>query len=152
MENIEQQTIQYSPVKAKFGGAHWFYWLAAASIVNSLIVFFFHTPNSLVAFGITRWTDGTNGPLSAQGVVPPMEPTALATNILIALVFAGFGYFASRGSDLAFVIGIFLYILDSMLSIGLRDVFGFSFHILGLYFLIRGLLASRHLRENATTI
>lgn len=152
MENIEQQTIQYSPREAKFSGAHWFYWLAAASVINSLVVYFFHTPNSLVAFGISRWTDGTAGPLSAEGVVPPMEPLALATNILMAAVFAGFGYFASRGSDIAFVLGIFLYIVDAMLSIGLRDVFGFGFHLLGLYFLIRGLLASRHLRENATTI
>lgn len=152
MEHIEQQTLQYSPRKAKFSGAHWFYWLAAASIVNSLIVFYYNVPNSMVAFGITRWTDGTAGPLSAEGVVPPLHATALVVNILIALGFAGFGYLASRGSDLAFVLGIFLYVLDAILLIGLRDTFGFGFHLVGLYFLIRGLLASRHLRENATTI
>lgn len=152
MENIEQQTIQYSPGKAKSGGAHWFYWLAAASIINSLIVFFFRTPNSMAAFGITRWTDGTAGGLTAEGVVPPMLASALAINMLIALVFAAFGYFASRGNDVAFVLGIFLYVIDTMLVIGLRDFFGFGFHLVGLYFLTRGLLASRHLRENATTI
>mgnify|MGYP003389963070 CR=1 FL=1 len=152
MQNIEQDTIQYSPGKGKFGGAHWFYWLAAASIANSLVVFFFNTPNSMAAFGLTQWIDGTSGGLSAQGVVPPMLVTALIINILIALGFAAFGYLAGRGSDLAFVIGIFLYLLDAMLVIGLRDVFGFGFHMVGLYFLTRGLLASRHLRENATTI
>ncbi len=152
MQNIEQDTIQYSPGKRKFGGAHWFYWLGAASIANSLVVFFFNTPNSMAAFGITRWVDGTSGALTAEGVVPPMLATALVINILIALGFAAFGYLASRGSDLAFVIGIFLYLVDAMLLIGLRDVFGFGFHMVGLYFLMRGLLASRHLRENATTI
>lgn len=152
MENIEQQTIQYSPRKAKFSGAHWFYWLAAASIVNSLVVFYFNTPNSMAAFGITRWIDGTSGALTAEGVVPPMLASALVVNILIALVFAAFGYLAARGSDIAFVLGIFLYLIDAMLIIGLRDFFGFGFHLVGLYFLIRGLLASRHLRENATTI
>ena len=106
----------------------------------------------MAAFGITRWVDGTSGGLSTEGVVPPMLVTALIVNILIALGFAAFGFLASRGSDLAFVIGIFLYLIDAMLSIGLRDVFGFGFHIVGLYFLTRGLLASRHLRENATTI
>jgi hypothetical protein len=152
MENIEQQTLQYTPQKAKYSGAHWFYWLAAASIVNSLIVYFYNTPNSMVAFGITRWTDGTAGPLSVEGVVPPLHTSALMVNILIALGFAAFGYFARRGSDIAFVLGIFLYIIDAMLLIGMRDTFGFGFHLVGLYFLIRGLLASRHLRENATTI
>jgi hypothetical protein len=152
MQNIEQQTIQYSPRQAKNSGAHWFYWLAAASIINSLVVFFFHTPNSMVAFGLTRWIDGTAGALTAQGVVPPMEPLALVANILIALGFAGFGYLAARGSDTAFVVGIFLYVVDAMLIIGMRDFFGFGFHLLGLYFLVRGLLASRHLKENATTI
>lgn len=152
MENIEQQTIQYSPKKAKTSGAHWFYWLAAASIVNSLIVFYFNTPNSMAAFGITRWIDGTAGGLSAAGVVPSMVASALIINILIALGFAVLGYFAERGNDFAFVLGIFLYVVDSMLILGLRDLFGFSFHLVGLYFLIRGLLASRHLRENATTI
>jgi hypothetical protein len=152
MENIEQQTIQYSPEKAKFSGAHWFYWLAAASIANSLIVFYYNTPNSMAAFGITRWIDGTAGALTAEGVVPPLTASALVINILIALGFAAFGYLARRGSDFAFVLGIFLYIIDAMLMIGLRDTFGFGFHLVGLYFLIRGLLASRHLRENATTI
>lgn len=152
MENIERQTIQYSPGEAKSGGAHWFYWLAVASIINSLIVFIFNTPNSMVAFGITRWLDGTSGGLTAEGVVPPMLASALAINVLIALGFAAFGFFAARGSDVAFVLGIFLYVIDSMLVIGLRDFFGFGFHLVGLYFLIRGLLASRHLRENATTI
>ncbi|QYO67328.1 hypothetical protein [Leptolyngbya sp. 7M] len=152
MEHIEQQTIQYSPRQARNAGAHWFYWLALASAVNSLIVFYFNTPNSMAAFGITRWIDGTSGALTADGVVPPLTLSALIVNLLIAAGFALFGYFARRGSDLAFVIGIFLYVLDSMLMIGLRDLFGFGFHLVGLYFLTRGLLASRHLRENATTI
>lgn len=152
IENIEQETIQYSPRRARNSGAHWFYWLAAASIANSLIVFYFNTPNSMAAFGITRWIDGTAGGLTAEGVVPPLQLTALIVNIVIALVFAGFGYVARRGSDVAWVLGIFLYVIDSMLIIGLRDFFGFGFHMVGLYFLTRGLLASRHLRENATTI
>lgn len=152
MQNIEQHTIQYSPREAKIGGAHWFYWLAAASVLNSLVVYFLHLPNSMVAFGLTRWIDGTNGPLSAEGYTPPLYLGALLINILIALVFAAFGYFAERGKDNIYALGILLYTIDAILIIGFRDLFGFSFHLVGLYFLTRGLLASRHLRENATTI
>ena len=70
-------------------------------------------------------------------------------DILIALAFAGFGWFAKRGSDLAFVVGMFLYVVDAMLSIGLRDFWGFGFHLIALFLIFKGLLASRHARENA---
>ena len=39
----------------------------------------------------------------------------------------------------------------ALLSLGLKDFFGFSFHLVGFFFLFRGLLASRHVRENATS-
>jgi hypothetical protein len=152
MENIEQQTIQYSAGRALRSGANWFFWLAAFSVVNSLVVYFFGTRNSMVAFALTQWIDGTSGAMTTEGVIPPLHTSKLVFDLLIAVAFAGFGYFARRGNDLAFVVGTFLYVIDAMLMIGLKDFFGFSFHLLGLYFLMRGLLASRHLRENATTI
>jgi hypothetical protein len=135
-----------------FSGANWFYWLAALSAINSLIVYFFHTSNMPFAFGLTQWVDGTTGPLTAEGWSPPMQLGGLITDLLIAAVFAAFGYLAKRGHDVAFVIGIFLYGVDAMLSLGLKEFFGFAFHFIGLFFLLRGLLASRHVRENATSI
>ncbi len=152
IENIEQQTVQYSSQKACKSGANWFFWLGGFSIINSLIVYYFGTPNSMVAFGVTRWLDGTSGRLTAEGFVPPMHTPDLVVNLIIAAAFAGFGYVARKGSDLAFVVGIFLYVIDSLLVIGLRDFFAFGFHLVGLYFIARGLLGSRHMRENATTI
>jgi hypothetical protein len=76
----------------------------------------------------------------------------LVTNILIAAILAMFGLLARRGSDVAFVVGIFLYVIDAFLVIGLRDLFGFGVHLLGLFLLFKGLLASRHIRENAVSI
>jgi hypothetical protein len=43
-------------------------------------------------------------------------------------------------------------VIDAFLSIGVRDVFGFGVHLLALFFLVKGLLASRHIRENAVSI
>jgi hypothetical protein len=50
------------------------------------------------------------------------------------------------------VLGIFLYTIDAFLTIGLRDFFGFGVHLIALFFLVKGLLASRHIRENAISI
>jgi hypothetical protein len=76
----------------------------------------------------------------------------LAIDILIAAGLAAFGLFARRGSDIAFVVGMFIYVIDAFLMIGMRDFFGFGVHLIGLFFLVKGLLASRHIRENAVSI
>ena len=128
-------------------GANWFFWLAILSVINSLLVYQYQLPNLPIALGITQWLDGTSA-----GLNPTMSTSSLILNLLIAAVLAGFGLLARRGSDLAFVVGIFLYIVDAMLAIGLRDIFGFSVHLIGLFFLVKGLLASRHVRENAVSM
>ena len=128
-------------------GANWFFWLAILSVINSLLVYQYQIPNTPIALAITQWLDGTS-----SGLNPTMSSSSLVTNLLIAGVLAMFGVLARRGSDLAFVVGIFLYVIDAMLAIGLRDVFGFGVHLIGLFFLFKGLLASRHVRENAVSI
>ena len=128
-------------------GANWFFWLAILSAINTLIVYQYQTPNTPIALAITQWLDGTSA-----GLNPTMSNKSLIINLLIAGALAGFGLLARRGSDLAFVLGIFLYVVDAMLAIGLRDVFGFGVHLIGVFFLFKGLLASRHVRENAVSI
>ena len=128
-------------------GANWFFWLAILSVINSLIVYQYQIPNMPIALAITQWLDGTSA-----GLNPTMSSSSLIINLLLAGVLAAFGLLARRGSDMAFVVGIFLYIVDAMLMIGLRDVFGFGVHLIGLFFLVKGLLASRHVRENAVSI
>ena len=137
--------------KTAYAGANWFFWLAALSVINSLAVYYIGIGNTPLAFGVTQWVDGTHGPLTPEAFSPPLTAFGLIINLLIAAGFAGFGYLARRGNDVAFLIGIFLYVVDAMLSIGLRDFWGFSFHLVGFFFLFRGLLASRHVRENATS-
>lgn len=137
--------------KTAYAGANWFFWLAALSVLNSLIVYFIGIRNTPFAFGVTQWIDGTTGAMTSEGWAPPLHLTWLSIDILIAAAFAGFGYFARKGNDVAILIGIVLYVVDTLLSIGLRDFFGFAFHLVGFFFLFRGLLASRHVRENATS-
>jgi hypothetical protein len=131
-------------------GANWFFWIAILSALNTLAVYFLGISNTPVAFGVTQWIDGSTGPLANQ-VASPFSLASVAMDLMFAAAFAAFGYFARRGSDAIFLLGILLYVVDSLLSLGMRDFFGFSFHLVGLFFLFRGLMASRHVRENATT-
>lgn len=128
-------------------GADWFFWLAILSVINSLIVYFYNIPNTPVALGITQWIDGTQG-----GIKASLTEGWLVIDILVAAVLAAFGLLARRGNDIAFIVGMFLYLIDAFLMIGMRDFFGFGVHLIALFFLFKGLLASRHIRENAVSI
>ena len=151
MEQAEQKSIDYASIINMKHGANWFFWAAIFSAVNSLIVYFVGTPNFPFALGITQWIDGTTGGLTAEGVTPPLHAMGLVLDLMIAAAVAGFGYLARKGNDYAFVIGIFLYAIDTMLVIGLREFWAFGIHVAIMCLLFRGLLASRHARENATT-
>jgi len=147
MDILDDDSARHVTRTSVLHGADWFLWLALLSVINSLLVYFYNTPNSPMALGITQWVDGTHG-----GIKAAMSTEALIMNVLIAGVLAVFGLLARRGSDLAFVVGIFLYAIDGMLVIGLRDFFAFGVHLVGLFFLTNGLLARRHLREDAVSI
>jgi len=147
MDIFDDDSARHVTRTSVLHGADWFFWIAILSVINSLVVYFYQTPNTPVALGLTQWLDGTNA-----GINSAMTPGWLTTNILIAAVLAMFGLLARRGNDLAFVVGIFLYIVDAMLIIGMKDFFGFGVHLIGLFFLCKGLLASRHIRENAVSI
>jgi hypothetical protein len=147
MDIFDDDSARHVTRTSVLHGADWFFWIAILSLINSLIVFYYQTPNTPLALGITRWLDGTTSGFNAS-----MTTGGLITNLFVAAVLAVFGLLSRRGSDIAFVVGIFLYIIDAMLVIGLRDFFGFGVHLIALFFLVKGLLASRHIRENAVSI
>jgi len=124
MDIFDDDSARHVTRTSVLHGADWFFWIAILSLINSLIVFYYQTPNSPLALGITRWLDGTTSGFNAS-----MTTGGLLTNLLVALVLAVFGLLSRRGNDIAFVVGIFLYVIDAMLVIGLRDFFGFGVHL-----------------------
>lgn len=147
MDIFDDDSARHVTRTSVLHGADWFFWLAILSVINSLIVYFYNIPNTPMALGITQWVDGTQ-----SGIKSSLTEGWLVIDLLIAAALAGFGLLARRGSDLAFVVGIFLYLIDAFLMIGVRDFFGFGVHLVALFFLFKGLLASRHVRENAVSI
>ncbi len=147
MDIFDDDSARHVTRTSVLHGADWFFWLAILSAINSLIVYYYNTPNTPIALGITQWVDGTTSGFNAS-----MTTSGLLINLLIAGAFAMFGMLARKGIDLAFVVGIFLYLIDTFLMIGVKDFFGFGVHLLALFFLIKGLLASRHIQEDAVSI
>jgi hypothetical protein len=119
-------------------GANWFFWIAILSVISSLLVWYYDFANHLVNLGINEYfahkgDTGTNsGPMFA-----------LAMSFVFGAILAMFGYFARKGNDVIFILGAFLYFVDAIVLLGYREFFAFSFHIFALYFIFKGLLASR---------
>ncbi|HMO81914.1 MAG TPA: hypothetical protein PKD24_14080 [Pyrinomonadaceae bacterium] len=139
MESSIQPTSLQIKVADMRRGANWFFWIAALAAINSLVVTFASLPDSLFGLGATRMVDEA---FRAHSLAP-IDPAGLVFSIAIAGVFALFGYLARGGNDRIFVVGIFLYAIDAIITIGFRDLFAFGFHLVALFYLSKGLLASR---------
>ena len=75
-------------------GASWFYWIAAFSIINSILVY----TNLAWQFGL--------------GLAVTVE----RDNVAIAAFVAAFGYFAGKRHGWAFIVGMLLLGLDTVLT------------------------------------
>lgn len=123
-------------------GANWFYWIAALSLINSIVLIAGGQWNFIVGLGFTQVIDGIMRGMSESNGFSAFSVVALMLNVLIAAIFALFGYFAGRGSVLMFITGIFIYVLDALLYIFVGDYLAAGFHAFALFFIIRGMMAA----------
>jgi len=104
--------------------------------------------NDLVIDGLYSFTNhliglGINHYFESQAANDSGRLFALSMSFLFAAVLAGFGYYARKGGDFVFILGAFLYLADGVILLGYREFFAFAFHIFAMYFIFKGLLASR---------
>jgi len=120
-------------------GANWFYWAAILAAASSLVYHFTGFATHLVGLGVSQYIDAN----AAASGIESQRWGALFVNLGFAGILAAFGYFAGKGNDLAFILGMFLYLFDSVVLLGYREFFPFAFHLFVLFFIAKGLLASR---------
>lgn len=126
-------------------GANWFYWIAGLSLVNS-VVFAFGSPVLLLGgLGFTLVMDAFMQAFIEEGGPTILSAVAVVFNLVFVAIFAFFGYYAGRRFKGAFLAGIILYSLDSLLVLFLGDYFMAGFHAFAMIFIVRGYLACRSL-------
>lgn len=117
-------------------GGNWFYWIAGLSLINT-IVMLSHGKFSFVAgLGITQIID-----VIIAKVGPAAAVVGLPINLIIAGIYVVFGYFACRRQSWAFITGIVLYSLDTVLFLLFFDILPLAFHAFALLGIISGLKA-----------
>ena len=119
-------------------GANNFYWIAALSVINSILSMTGSSTYFVIGLAITLVTDGITIGLSQSlpDAALIVKIVGLVLSVMIAGVFALFGYFASQGKRWAFLVGMVLYALDGLIMLAFADWIGVLFHayfLLGLF-------------------
>ena len=131
-------------LKQRTNGARWFFWVAALSLVNSLVTLFDGNWSFLAGLGITQLISGLALALSTDLGVG-VTVVAFAFELIVLLICVGFGLFAQKGHTWAFIVGMLLYALDGLIFLWVQDWLSLGFHAFVLYGIYRGLDASRRL-------
>jgi hypothetical protein len=121
------------------GGASWFYWVAALSLINSVGALTGQGWRFIVGLGITQLADAL--------VARTGHGLALVAPVDVALIggFALLGRYARRGRLWAFGVGAAFYALDGLIFVAARDWIGVAFHAFVLVMAARGFEAARRL-------
>lgn len=122
-------------------GANWFYWIAGLSALSGILILIGSSFISAITLG------------SIELIVvlgkdfPALAAVAGIAGVVIIGIFALMGYLSNKGFGWAYIIGIILFFLDTLLLLWFQDFFGLAFHGLVLYYLITGVAAFYKLKK-----
>ena len=116
--------------------AHWFYWVAALSLINSLVAIFGGHFIFLAGLAVSQIADGFAAHI---GFVGPYF--SIGIDLVIAFFVFGFGYLASHGSRNALIVGMVLYALDGVVFLMFSAFVPALFHAFVLYRIADGWMA-----------
>ena len=122
-------------------GASWFYWIAGLSLVNSIMSFTGSGFGFALGLGFTRIIHRF-----AFGLGSGARGVALVLDLMAAGVFILFGVFANKAQIWAFIIGMILFALDTVIVFTAQAWLSVALHVLALFFLFRGFQACRQVR------
>ena len=133
-------------------GANNFYWIAALSVINSILSMTGSGTYFVIGLAITLIADGLTIGLSQSlpDAALIVKIVGLVVSILIAGVFALFGFFAAQGKRWAFLVGMILYGIDGLLMLAFADWIGVLFHAYFLWGLFGGLRALGELQQKSS--
>jgi len=87
-------------------GANWFYWIAALSLINSVIFAFEGNLSFVSGLAITQIVDALSDSAVASGSSETVKAIAIIVDLMFAALFALVGYYANKGMSWVFIVGI----------------------------------------------
>lgn len=149
LKQLQTQTVLYEVKRRMQRGANNFYWIAALSAINSVILEFGGSAYFVVGLASTLFVDSFAVAVAKD--VPEAAIIVKIVGLVISFIFAGifalFGLFANRGKRWAFVVGMVLYSIDALLMLAFQEWMGLIFHGLFLFGLFGGLQALNQIQK-----
>ncbi|HYE73630.1 MAG TPA: hypothetical protein VEF04_09865, partial [Blastocatellia bacterium] len=132
-------------LEAQFkAGSQWFYWVAALSLINSLIAAFGGQWRFFFGLGLTQIVDAIVHELQLGGIG---QTLALGFDVLVAGLFALFGYLSGMKMRWAFFVGMGFYVLDAAILLLIGDYLPAAVHAYVLYRMWAAVGAAKKLSE-----
>lgn len=137
--------IQHAELTDRYrSGANWFYWIAGLTLITSMISLLGGGWRFFLSLEITQVIDGISL-YAADRFGEAAKVIAIVLDIFIAALFAGIAYLANKRQLWAYVVGMVLFLFDSLLSILIFDWLAIIVHGFVMVMLIRGFIAGREL-------
>lgn len=118
-------------------GGSWYYWVAALSLVNSVVAFTGGGGGFVIGLSVTQFLDAMLAEAGGNAKV-----IGLVLGVLASGAFATFGVFACKRHSWAFIVGMVLYAFDTLLTVLAQHWLGLAFHAWVLVSLFLGLRAA----------
>jgi hypothetical protein len=139
-------------------GANSFYFVAALSLINSILSAVGYSLTFVFGLSITQMIDGAGVGVgdSSPDLALAGKVGAVIVSVIISGFFALLGFFGGRGQRWAFIVGMILYLLDGILMLAallwlgtgqFQDWIGFAIHFYFLWSMGRGLQAANQLQK-----
>ena len=149
MNPLEVLQLQLAQLDARGrSGADWFFWIAALSLINSVILLSGGDTHFVVGLGVTLVADVIAKSVAEQQ--PEIAGTARAVafvfDLLVAGVMCSFGWLSRRGVLPVFALGMFLYLLDGLIYVLIGDWLSVGFHAFVLFGMWGGFMAYRQMK------
>ncbi|HEX5791598.1 MAG TPA: hypothetical protein VFY13_10600 [Luteolibacter sp.] len=131
-------------------GANWFFWIAGLSLINTIATHSGSEMGFILGLGITQFIDAIallaneDKSVDAGSVVTTV---AVVLDVLAIASFALWGFLARKGMRWAYIVGMVLFALDTLLLLIGMDLLGIALHAFALFCIFNGFKAHGQLRE-----
>lgn len=145
--DVATRTPIESLMAARGKGASWFFWIVGLSVINTLIATFGSDSGFSLGAAATLLSDGLANESIKQGGSGASRMFALFFDGIVFAFYAMCGVQAMRGATWAFVLGLVVFVLDTLVLLAVQEWLGVALHIWAIISIWSGLSANNKLKK-----